>query len=88
IIGSSTGNQDTLQVNSTTSANVDASISNNVITVHTGVNVLTATNFATFRNYRQVLNFDGLVNGSTEYMSNGFGLLTNDASGFVATNTY
>src|ERR1700744_5541712 len=86
IIGSKT-NQDTLGVVSTSGPNVQATVSGNVITVFTGLNVVTATNFATFRNYNQVMNFDGLTNGSSTYFSNGFELSTsNTAKGFELSN--
>jgi len=87
IIGSTT-KQDTLEVNSTTPASVQASMSGNVITVHTGLSVVTATGFATFRNYGQVMNFDGLTDGSTEYAASGFGLFTNDAQGFARSEQF
>ncbi|WP_158271824.1 LEPR-XLL domain-containing protein, partial [Methylosinus sporium] len=89
ILGGKTGT-DTLDVVSTTTANVNVMIDNNRITLQSGLVVVTqpdpANDFDTYRNYDKVLNFDGLNQGDVAYASNGFRLSTSNALGLIRSD--
>ena len=89
ILGGKTGT-DTLDVVSTSTANVNVTIDNNRITLQSGLVVVTqpdpANDFDTYRNYDKVLNFDGLNPGDIAYASNGFRLSTSNALGFIRSD--
>ncbi|MBH5399906.1 LEPR-XLL domain-containing protein, partial [Bradyrhizobium sp. CNPSo 4010] len=90
ILGGHSG-EDTLTVQSTTPADVNANIDSNRIVLQSGLVVVTqvnpATDFDTYRNYDKVMNFDGLASGQTSYGSNHIQLSITNAGGFVRSDS-